>query len=594
VLVWVYVDPFLLHMTTTAFNLSMEINRLIQEDYEWILRDNPEYASQVGQHQYDHLLQDVSPAAFELRIEHNQRILDQINLLKAQDDEQQQDGQQAMANHEEQTITARLHLELFSKDLLAEMEALKYGCHLYPLNSIGYGGVHNNFIEALDWLGETNREENFLSRFSSFPSQANQWKELLREGIKQNKVASVSMVRKVSQQFEKILTDLQNNVGPISTHLQAAVSGVEEGIEQPGIPPSSEKIQRIEVAKTNFMNSLSDLKEFIVREYIPSARPQDGATGLSSGQEIYNLCLKYHTTTILTAEEIHTIGLNEVNRIEERYKNEVMVPLGHEEEDSSVESFVSKYKDPNCGQYYHRAGDLLEGYRILTAHIQTKLPKYFEIFPKSEMEIVSLETSTAPAAYYMQGTSDGKRPGRFYVNVSNLTQRPIYEMTALALHEGIPGHHFQGSLAIENPSIPSFLRFVEDRRYEYCPARRQLYAAYLEGWALYCEALGEEMGMYATPLNLFGRLSMEMMRAVRLVVDTGIHYKGWSVEEAIAYMMSKTGMHRHEVEAECYRYEAWPGQACESMNQSLTEHSEHTHLYPFQVPTRLVKLPSGE
>jgi uncharacterized protein (DUF885 family) len=135
-------------------------------------------------------------------------------------------------------------------------------------------------------------------------------------------------------------------------------------------------------------------------------------------------------------------------------------------------------------------------------------------------------------------------------------------MVALALHEGIPGHHLQGSLALEDDNLPPFLRFIEDRRYEFCPARRQLYAAYLEGWALYCEALGEEMGLYADPLCLFGRLSMEMMRAVRLVVDTGIHSKGWSVEQAIVYMMDKTGMHRHECEAECYRYEAWPGQAC--------------------------------
>lgn len=164
--------------------------------------------------------------------------------------------------------------------------------------------------------------------------------------------------------------------------------------------------------------------------------------------------------------------------------------------------------------------------------------------------------------YYLAGTPDGTRPGRFYVNVSNLNKRPKYEMTSLALHEAIPGHHHQCALALENDDLPNFLRFLEDRRYEFCPGRRQLYAAYLEGWALYCESLGEEMEMYKTPLELFGKLSMEMMRAVRLVVDSGIHHKGWDVEKAIVYMMENTGMHRHEVEAECYRYEAWPGQAC--------------------------------
>ena len=129
--------------------------------------------------------------------------------------------------------------------------------------------------------------------------------------------------------------------------------------------------------------------------------------------------------------------------------------------------------------------------------------------------------------------------------------------------QGNPGHHLQVSLALEDEQTPSCLRYIEDRRYEFCPARRQLYAAYMEGWALYCESLGEEMeGLYASPFDLFGRLSMEMMRAVRLVVDSGIHAKGWSLEDSISYMVSKTGMFRKEVEAEVYRYEAWPGQAC--------------------------------
>jgi uncharacterized protein (DUF885 family) len=153
---------------------------------------------------------------------------------------------------------------------------------------------------------------------------------------------------------------------------------------------------------------------------------------------------------------------------------------------------------------------LLEGYRLKCQAIKNVLPKYFNVFPSSPLEIVRKDAPTAPAAYYLAGTPDGSRPGRFYVNVSNINARPKYEMTSLALHEAIPGHHHQCALALENVAIPDFLRFLEDRRYEFCPARRQLYAAYLEGWALYCEALGEEMGLYTTPLELFGKLSMEI------------------------------------------------------------------------------------
>ena len=190
----------------------------------------------------------------------------------------------------------------------------------------------------------------------------------------------------------------------------------------------------------------------------------------------------------------------------------------------SFASFVEQSQDPESGQYYKESHRMMEGYQILNDRIASLLPNYFETLPSSPLQMEELKSPSAPAAYYMQGTVDMTRPGKFYVNVTNLEKRPIFNMTALALHEGMPGHHLQGSLAIENPSIPSFLRFIEDRRYEYCPARRNIYASYLEGWALYCEALGEEMpGLYATPMSLFGRLSMEMMRAVRLVVDTGIH-----------------------------------------------------------------------
>lgn len=178
------------------------------------------------------------------------------------------------------------------------------------------------------------------------------------------------------------------------------------------------------------------------------------------------------------------------------------------------------------------------------------------------MPLEVVKRRSGPAAYYFAGTPDGKRPGRFQVNVTRLETRAKYEMPALALHEGIPGHHLQSAIALENQELPGFLRYIEDRRYEFCPARRPLYAAYLEGWALYCEALGEEMGVYTTPQQLFGRLSVEMLRAVRLVVDTGIHHFGWSIERAVEYLEEKSGMATSDCEAECHRYAAWPGQAC--------------------------------
>ena len=261
---------------------------------------------------------------------------------------------------------------------------------------------------------------------------------------------------------------------------------------------------------------------------------------------------------ILSPQEVHETGLREVRRIRDRYRDDVLVPLGMmSKEEAALKGeegeklFTSRFKTfvesarVEKDQYFDSEKALLDTYRGTVDRIAKVLPQgYFDTFPKSRVEIVSKNAPSSPAAYYMAGTPDGSRPGRFYVNVSNLKERPKYEMMSLSLHEAIPGHHHQVALAIENKKIPDFLRFLEDRRYEFCPARRQLYAAYLEGWALYCEALGEHMGLYGTPLELFGRLSMEMMRAVRLVVDSGIHHKGWTVHEAIEYMMEQTGMHR--------------------------------------------------
>jgi len=281
-----------------------------------------------------------------------------------------------------------------------------------------------------------------------------------------------------------------------------------------------------------------------------------GCKALRNGSEVYAHSLRFHTTTAKTAQEIHDLGLQEVARIEQRFQRDVLDRL---EFKGTFAEFAESLKK-NPAYFYTTGSDLIQGYRDIVDRIYEKLPDFFEVLPKLRLEVVS--KTGGPAAYYFAGTPDGKRPGRFYVNVTRLNERPKYEMTALALHEGVPGHHLQGALAVENTELPNFLRYIEDRRYEVGPARRPLYTAYLEGWALYCEALGEEMGMYATPYDLFGRLSIEMMRAVRLVVDTGIHALDWSVERAATYMEEKTGMAASECSEECHRYAAWPGQAC--------------------------------
>ncbi len=503
---------------------SAALAALLKDDFEHQLRDNPEFASQAGDHRFDGQLQDLSPASFERRHQHNGAMLLRAQALQVEPEE-------------ELSSKERMYLKMFIDNIQMEQQALALRCHLAPVNSIGYGGVVNNFIEMLEWIeaGEAGAEK-LLDRVKAFPDQCKQYIELLKAGVEKGFVASKAMLRKTSEQINDVVKQK-----PLNDLSDASL--VEE-----------------------WERACFSVEKYLRESYALHARDQAGCTGLPQGSEVYSLCLRYHTTTRMTADEIHKIGLEQVARIEERYRRDVLEPLGYSADPGDFKKTFAAFVETvrtDKSHCYDTAAELLDGYKSLCASIEKELPRFFNCFPKSKLEIVSKDAVSGPAAYYLAGTPDGTRPGRFYVNVSNIKERPKYEMEALALHEAIPGHHHQCALALENTTIPDFVRFLEDRRYEFCPARRQLYAAYLEGWALYCEALGEEMGIYKNdPLKLFGRLSMECMRAVRLVVDTGIHHQGWSVDKAIDYMMEKTGMHRHEVEAECYRYEAWPGQAC--------------------------------
>jgi len=507
---------------------------LLEEDFEYQLLDNPEYASQAGFHEHGARLQSLSPASYEMRIEHNTEILQRLSDI----------------NLEDASIGARekLWAELLREAVEGESRAFELGCHLMPINSIGYGGVHENFIEMLEWMPFEDEEDlvKYAQRLMAFPEQVQGYCDLLAYGSCMRGItASKSMMRNVPQRLQELLdSDLPELRAP------AEKLRGREGF-------SDEAIEQVHQAVDHcFKGGLLRLQDFMNDFYGPRAREEPGMCALKEGEAMYAKCLQFHTSTTKTPEEIHEIGLKEVARLEARFQAEVLDAVGFK--DSFSEFVVALKQDPTF--FYETEDEIVHGYKKLIAKIEAKLPEYFDKIPKMPLEVVPKQSGCA--AFYMAGTADGKRPGRFHVNVTRLHTRPKYEMTALALHEGLPGHHFQGAIALENTEIPDCFRYIEDRRYEFGPGRRPLQAGYLEGWALYCEHLGEEMGMYETPQDLFGRLSWEMTRAVRLVVDTGIHAKGWSVEKAIQYMQEKTGMAAAECEGECHRYASWPGQAC--------------------------------
>lgn len=289
------------------------------------------------------------------------------------------------------------------------------------------------------------------------------------------------------------------------------------------------------------------LLAFVRDEYTPQARMSTAWSDLPDGPAWYAHQVRQNTTLALTPDEIHALGLKEVARILGEMEG-VRQQVGFQ---GDLKAFFKHLQD-DPQFYFTRPEDLLNGYRELQKKINGLTPKLFDIAPKADYQVKEVEAFRAESdagASYQQPSSDGSRPGVFYVNTFNLKAQPIFGMETLSLHEASPGHHFQISIAQEDTSLPAFRRFGSH------------YTAYVEGWALYAESLGKELGLFTDPYQWYGRLSDEQLRAMRLVVDTGLHAKGWTREQAIRYMLDNSSMAESDVVAEVERYIVWPGQA---------------------------------
>lgn len=513
--------------------MFQDLHQLFKEDWDFEMQDNPEFASQAGLQTATsgHCLQDVSEAGYEARKEHSARMLEKMATVDF-----------TLFSSDDARVFAPLFVQMH-RDIVENVKHCPV--FFFPINSMGYGGVCYSFLESIEWMPfETLSDyDALLARVRSAPLQLQQFTSVMRAGMEKKMVASTAMLRGVEAQLEEIISgDFPEVRAPLALPLASGLT--------------TEKMAEFEAAITSLKFAFECFLNFFHDEYLPCATFDPSVSALPGGERIYEQCLRYHTSTDMSPDAIHLDGLTEVARIEKRYVDDVLTPLGYKPDE--FEKFV-EFVRTDKQFYVSSSAELLSKYKEMCAKISKILPDYFNEIPTSPLDIV--EKSVGPAAYYLAGTADGSRPGKFSVNCSDIDQRPLYEMVALSLHEANPGHHHQCSVVLESSSLPDFMRLFEDRRYEVGGARRSMQTAYIEGWGLYCEYLGEEMGLYTTPYDLFGRLSMEMMRAVRLVVDTGIHHKGWSLDRAIDYMMQKTGMHRHEVETEIYRYATWPGQA---------------------------------
>ena len=507
---------------------ARDFDALLEQYFEERLELSPLLATFIGDHRYDDRLpNDLGPDHRRQVSEMNQRYLaaarrvDPLSL-----------GAEGRISH-----------EIFLRELERAVEAERFPEYLLPINQAG------SLLTLMPALGSgTNAQpfntaedyDRWLGRLDGYVVWIDQAIANMREGMSKGVVQPRPVMEKVLPQVEAMI---------VATPGESAF--FEPVRRFPDAIPAADR-ERLTAAyaaaiRDELLPAFRRLRDFVRDEYLPHARDTVAWTALPDGAAWYQFYVHGHTTTRMTAEEIHELGLSEVRRIlgeMDRVKDRV----GFEGDRAAFFEYLES--DPQF--YFTDGAELLEGYRVLKRRIDAALPKLFSVFPRADYEVREVESFRAQAAagaYYQQPSADGSRPGIFYVNTYNLKAQPKFGMETLSLHEASPGHHFQVSIQQELEGVPRFRRFGGD------------YTAFVEGWALYAEYLGPELGMFTDPYQWFGRLNDEQLRAMRLVVDTGLHAKGWSREQAIQYMLDNSTLAETDVVSEVERYIAWPGQA---------------------------------
>ena len=435
-----------------------------------------------------------------------------------------------------------LSLQVFLRDRAEAVESTQFPEHLLPVNQMdnlgttlalfGSGAGPQPFATLED-------HEAWLERAWQFPQWAAATQDRLREGVAHGVTQPQQVMKKVAPQWRGLVTtDTSTSLflRPLQ-QLPASATGAQR--------TRLERSYR-QLVERGLNPALSGLADYFERDYVPACRTSFGWQALPYGEEWYALRIRQGTTTTLSAKEIHELGLTEVARIEDEMRG-VMRDTGFVGDLPAFFRFMQD--DPRF--YFTCGSDLVAEYGQIKRRIDALLPRLFSLFPKADYEVREVESFRAESSaggFYQPPSADGTRPGYFYVNTFNLKAQPKFGMETLSLHEAAPGHHFQIALQQELPGLPRFRRYGG-------------YNAYVEGWALYAESIGKELGMFTDPYQWYGRLADEMLRAMRLVVDTGLHSMAWSREQAMQYMATHSSMAASDIEAEVERYIVWPGQA---------------------------------
>lgn len=502
---------------------AKKLYALFDEDWQWRLEHYPEAATLLGDNRYNDRLTDLSPEAIERAKAHEREMLDRIQKI----DRSKLTGQDVIS------------YDLFLRDKKLDVEGQRFPIEYMPIDQMN--GVQITFgqLAGSTPFRSTKDYRDYISRLAAFARQIDQTIALMKRGLETKWLPPAVPLRSVAAQLEgQIVADSTKSpfFDPFARFPQDL-----SGIEPASLIESGRKV--IDESVTPAQKKLD---VFIKEIYLPACRKDVCASSLPDGEAFYQYSIRRQTTTDLTAKQIHDIGLKEVARIRKEMEA-VIQQSGFKGTFAEFLTFLRT--DPRF--YYTRAEDLVAGYSYIAKRADGKLPELFAELPRNSYGVKVIPDYEAPAqttAYYQPGAADGSRAGLYMINTYKLETRPRYEMEALTLHESVPGHHLQIARAQELKGLPDF-------------RRNGGYTAYVEGWGLYAESLGAEMGFYADPYSKFGQLTYEMWRACRLVVDTGMHAFGWDRQRAIDFMKENTAKTENDIVVEIDRYMVWPAQA---------------------------------
>ena len=508
---------------TDEKSVPEQFHVILNEQWEKGIVNSPEWATRLGDNRFNDKLNDVSYETILKRQEETKVLLEKVKNI----------------DRFELSEDDQLNYDLYLHGIEKRIEGFQFLSYLIPIDQMG--GIQIGFAGISNYMPFNNVKdyENYLARMRAFPTKLNQTIDLMKRGVKVGwvppKIILGSIPDQISAQFGNPI-----NESPLYKPFN----------EFPESIPSEEQnrltIEMISVMTDFIYPAFESLFTYFNESYLPGCRESIACKDFPNGDVYYKYQIASYTTTDLTAEEIHQIGLGEVDRI----RTEMIKVINMTEFNGSFDEFLTFLRS-DSQFYFTSEEELLNEYRMICKKADAELPKFFGLLPRLPYGVKPIPDYQAPAsptAYYYSGSQEAGRAGFFMANTYRLETRPKYEMEALSIHEAVPGHHLQITLAQELENIPKFRRYGG-------------YTAFVEGWGLYSEKLAEEMGFYKDPYSKFGQLTYEMWRACRLVVDTGMHALGWTRQEAIDYMLSNTAKTENDVTVEIDRYIAWPGQA---------------------------------